>query len=508
MFKKLANYLNPVNRLGKKRSLLFPFTFSLAVCIISEILANEILHAPGIVGRYIILVNVASLIYFAFRDGVLAGILASVIPTLYYLYIIYTRHYTGEQLTAGITTTISLGILYIFIASIIGWLKQTIDTLLEREMRARVHAEEAITRLDAILEQLPVGVLITDNNGNLDIANRRFDVLSGKNVTKANINKLEDYIILKEDGTPMEDEDWPLSQALTTGKSTSRELFVRRPDGKKLYLQMSASLIRNKQKKVIAGAAIISDVTQQKEMEQRKDDFINMASHELRTPLTSVNIYMNVLRRHMEATKDQRGLMLQNKIDKQLFNLTELVYRLLDITNIEKGKLTLRKEKFFVKELSGEIVESLENLSKHKLILDWNTREVVNADRERIRQVLINLVSNAIKYSPEDSEIVIGSKKDDRYLIVSVTDSGMGIPKKDVTKVFERFYQVDEKRGKTYPGLGLGLHICKKIIEAHNGKIWVESAFGKGSTFYFSLPIYKKSINGRLARSFAAHEQA
>ena len=195
----------------------------------------------------------------------------------------------------------------------------------------------------------------------------------------------------------------------------------------------------------------------------------------------------------MEKANDTKGLSLQEKIDKQLFSLTELVYRLLDITNIEKGKLTLQKEKFYVKELTEEIVDSLQNLSKHKLVLNWHTRELVMGDRERIRQVLINLVSNAIKYSSEDTTIMLGSQKNDGYINVFVKDAGRGIPKDDVSKIFDRFYQVDEKRGKTYPGLGLGLHICKKIIDAHGGKIWVESALRKGSTFYFSLPNYKGS---------------
>jgi PAS domain S-box-containing protein len=384
-----------------------------------------------------------------------------------------------------------LGAVYLIIASVIGWLKQTIDSLIKREMQARIDAQEAKTRLEVILEQLPVGVLVTDKHGNLDIANKQVDMLSGKKVTPENFEDTSGYKFIKSDGKPMEDADWPLAQAFTSGKSVKKEILVKRPDGKKLYLHISSSLIRNKQKEVIAGASIIDDITQQKEMEQRKDDFINMASHELRTPLTSVNIYMNVLRRHMEAAKDQRGLQLQGKIDKQLLSLTELVYRLLDITNIEKGKLLLQKETFYVKELAEEIVESLQNLSKHELVLDWHTKIPVLADRERIRQVLINLVSNAIKYSPENTRITIASEKNDGSIVVSVNDAGMGIPKRDLPKVFDRFYQVDDKKVQTYPGLGLGLHICKKIIEAHGGKIWVESEVGKGSTFFFSLPKHK-----------------
>jgi PAS domain S-box-containing protein len=490
--KKIANYLNPFANLGKQKSgVIFPLIFMICWILALEFYGQVIIKNPTAVGLPAIIFNLVYIVYFSFRDGFKGGFAATIITIFYYMYIINSRHYEGQRLINSINTVVALGFVFFLISGVIGWLKQMLDKLINEEMLARLDAEEAKTRLEVILEQLPVGVLITDKNGKFSIANKQADILSGRKITAGNYEKVSGYMLIKEDGKPMKDADWPLAQAIATGKSATKEILVKRPDGKKLYLNISASLIHNKRKEVIAGAAIISDITGQKEMEERKDDFINMASHELRTPLTSVNIYMNVLRRHMEKANDSRGLSLQEKIDKQLFSLTELVYRLLDITNIEKGKLTLQKEKFFVKELTAEIVESLQNLSKHKLILNWHTNELIMADRERIRQVLINLVSNAIKYSPEDTKIMLGSQKNDGYINVFVKDAGRGIPKDDTKRIFDRFYQVDEKRGKTYPGLGLGLHICKKIIDAHGGKIWVESELGKGSTFYFSLPIYK-----------------
>ena len=492
--RKIASYINPFANLGERKSqILFPLIFMVCWTLALEFYGQVIIKNPNAVGLPAIILNLVYIVYFSFRDGLRGGFIAAIITIFYYIYIINSRHYEGQRLASSINTVVALGFVFFLISGVIGWLKQTIDKLITQQIQARLHAEEAKTRLDAILDQLPVGVLVTDKNGDLDIANKQFDIISGRKVTHANFDKISKYVTFKEEGKQMEANDWPLIQAFATGKPAKKEVFIKRPDGKKMYLNISASLIRNKKKNVIAGTAIINDITQQKEMEERKDDFINMASHELRTPLTSVNIYMNVLRRHMEKANDTKGLSLQEKIDKQLFSLTELVYRLLDITNIEKGKLTLQKEKFYVKELTEEIVDSLQNLSKHKLVLNWHTRELVMGDRERIRQVLINLVSNAIKYSSEDTTIMLGSQKNDGYINVFVKDAGRGIPKDDVSKIFDRFYQVDEERGKTYPGLGLGLHICKKIIDAHGGKIWVESALGKGSTFYFSLPIYKGS---------------
>jgi signal transduction histidine kinase len=232
---------------------------------------------------------------------------------------------------------------------------------------------------------------------------------------------------------------------------------------------------------------VMNDLTERKELENKKDDFISMASHELKTPLTSMNIYFQVLKKHLETINDEKGLGLQKKISKQLVSLTDLVKEMLDVASIEKTKLQLKKEKFLIEELAEEIVESLQYLSNHELQLDWSTKHHVVADKERIRQVLINLVSNAIKYSSQHTKIIIRSKKKDEMIIVSVEDSGIGIAEKDRSKLFGRFYQAGEGE-KTYPGLGLGLYISSQIVAMHGGEIWVDSEIGKGSTFYFSLP--------------------
>lgn len=491
--KKILKYLNPLAQLGKKRySLAFPLTFSLVVCIISEIYANQIVHNPGIVGRYIILVNVASLIYFSFRDGVRAGIIASIIPILYYVYIIYSRDYTGTRLTSGIVATVSLGALYLIIAGIIGWLKQTIDNLIEKEQVARIHAQDAKTRLEAIMEQLPVGVILTDKEGSLDMSNKQADLIGGMKIPGFTLGKPETYpknnkFYAHENNKPLGNGDWPLVQSFKTGKPVEKYISLERPDGKELYLQVKSSIIRNKKKEVLAGATIITDITQQKEIEDRKDDFINMASHELKTPLTSTKLFIKSFEKHLKNNGDEKGVQLLGKIDKQMNKLTHLVKELLDVTNINRGQLKLTKEQFPISEVIKETIEDLGPTTKQQFQIKNVTNHIVNADKEKIMQVLANFITNAIKYSRSE-DIIIKSKKENNSVVVGVQDFGIGIPKNQQKKIFGRFYQAHKTAENTYPGIGLGLFIASEIINLHKGKIWVESELDKGSTFYFSLP--------------------
>ncbi len=236
---------------------------------------------------------------------------------------------------------------------------------------------------------------------------------------------------------------------------------------------------------------MIIDITSQKELESRKDNFMSMASHELKTPLTSALVFSQVVKKQFNRRKYRETGVLLDKLDSQLQKLSLLVQDLLDTTRMQKGKVTLRKEKFKVRDLVKEVAEELKLVSEHKLTLDWHTTNPVYADKERIRQVLSNLITNAIKYSPEDTKIIIASQKKDHVLQVSVQDFGIGIESKDQNKIFERFYQAGDS--STFPGLGLGLFISSEIIKQHGGKMWVESKNGSGSTFFFTIPIMTNS---------------
>jgi PAS domain S-box-containing protein len=235
------------------------------------------------------------------------------------------------------------------------------------------------------------------------------------------------------------------------------------------------------------------DITDQKHLQQQKDDFIGIASHELKTPVTSIKAYTQVLERMLLKKGDEKEAMMIGKMDAQINRLTNLIGDLLDVTKINSGKLQFNDRAFDFNVLVGEVVEELQRTAEHHLLVEeLQETGTVLADRERIGQVITNLITNAIKYSPHSNRVVISTSLTDKEIILNVIDSGIGIAEDKLPKVFEQFYRVSGDMQHTYPGLGLGLYISAEIIKREHGRIWVNSEQGKGSTFSFALPVKKK----------------
>lgn len=223
-----------------------------------------------------------------------------------------------------------------------------------------------------------------------------------------------------------------------------------------------------------------------------RDQFIGLASHELNTPVTSLKIYAQYLEQKFRKEKDNKKAVLLAKMVQQIDKLSLLISDLLDVTKIERGKLVFREEIFSFDSLLLETIEQVQRTSNsHKILRKGLARIKLAADRERIKQVLINLLSNAIKYSPKATRIIVSVQTSTRSLTVGVQDFGVGIAKNKQDKVFERFYREEGRDEITYPGLGIGLYVASEIIKRYHGKMWVKSSKGKGSTFYFSLPLRK-----------------
>jgi signal transduction histidine kinase len=222
-----------------------------------------------------------------------------------------------------------------------------------------------------------------------------------------------------------------------------------------------------------------------------RDEFLSIASHELKTPITSLKVYTQVLGKQLR--KEEKPALYLQKMDVQITKLTQLISDLLDVSRIQFGKLAFQIEAFDINELVADIAETLQpTLDNHKIQIVGKSSKLVSGDRDRISQVLINLLTNAAKYSPDADKIVVSITNDQQKASVSVKDFGIGIDKKHVSRVFDRFYQIREKNSRAFPGLGMGLYICKAIIERHNGSLTVESEIGQGSTFQFTLPTSKK----------------
>lgn len=238
------------------------------------------------------------------------------------------------------------------------------------------------------------------------------------------------------------------------------------------------------------GACI--DITDQKLVQQQKDDFIGIASHELKTPVTSIKAYTQVLERMLQKKGEMSAAAMIGKMDGQINRLTSLIGDLLDVTKIHSGKLQFNNEEFNFNSMVKDRVEELQRTTdKHSLLENYAETGTVYGDKERIGQVISNLVTNAIKYSPQKDKIIIHTLLNNSEVILCVEDFGIGIPPDKLDKVFEQFYRVSGDMQHTFPGLGLGLYISSEIIKREGGRIWVNSVEGKGSTFCFALPAMK-----------------
>jgi signal transduction histidine kinase len=236
---------------------------------------------------------------------------------------------------------------------------------------------------------------------------------------------------------------------------------------------------------------IIHDITERMRVEHRKDEFISMTSHELKTPVTSLKGFTNVLQRRLAKQGDEQGLHFLARMEAQLDKLTTLITDLLDISRLQSGQLALRAEPFDLDALIDETVENVQAAtSTHHLLIEGRSGAQVLGDKERLGQVFVNLLTNAVKYSPHADTVIVRllQEGDPGRAIVSVQDFGIGIDKTHHEKIFERFYQVTDPEERTYPGLGIGLYISSEIVARHHGQMSVESSRGKGATFFVALP--------------------
>lgn len=232
------------------------------------------------------------------------------------------------------------------------------------------------------------------------------------------------------------------------------------------------------------------DITEQALLQRQKDDFLGIASHELRTPVTSIKAYTQVLESIFAEKGNEQEAMMLRRMDKQINKLANLIDDLLDVTKIQAGKMVFNDQNFKFNELIKEIIADFEHVhQKHVITTHFSEDVDVFGDRDRIGQVLINLLTNAAKFSPDADSIIVETKRCEAGIQCSVKDFGVGIPKENQTHLFEQFYRVNPTILKGMSGIGLGLFICREIIHRQHGKMFVESDTGVGSTFSFTLPI-------------------
>jgi PAS domain S-box-containing protein len=281
-----------------------------------------------------------------------------------------------------------------------------------------------------------------------------------------------------------------LQKAIETHKDFATEMRSLHANGRITWIAGFGRAFYNDQGKAHRMIGIVIDITERKKLETQKEDFIGIASHELKTPVTSIKSYTQLLLEMLKIKNEAESLEIIEKLDRQVDRLAYLIADLLDITRISEGQMRLHRQRVDINVLVQEIAELMQRTTiKHVIELELPSLPVTNIDRERIGQVLINLLGNAIKYSPNGQRIIVQTELKDNMIRVNITDFGIGMSEETRQKVFERFFRAGDNKVQTFPGLGLGLFIASDIIKKHGGEIGVESEKNKGTLIFFTLPV-------------------
>lgn len=291
-----------------------------------------------------------------------------------------------------------------------------------------------------------------------------------------------------------EDRDWNLRDALLQHKEYHGEYRVEWPDGSLHWIAISGQGQYSQRGRPFAVVGVTLDITERKLEEQRKDTFIGIASHELKTPLTTLKGFTQLLTRQMKRLDMTDQVATLAKMDGQINALTRLVNELMDVSKIQAGQLEYTWGEVDIDQLVRHVVEMIQQTSQQHIIrICGETQCKILGDRAHLEQVLTNLLTNAIKYSPQARQVDVSLECEQDALFIKVRDYGIGIPAQERGRIFGRFYRAGTARKHAIGGLGMGLYIAQEIINKHRGKIKVESKEGEGSTFCVELPFSSPS---------------
>jgi two-component system phosphate regulon sensor histidine kinase PhoR len=338
-----------------------------------------------------------------------------------------------------------------------------------------------------ILKGMVEGILVVDERGRILVAN----------------NALRQFISLPSNisnRTPLEiirnsELEEAIRKVIQKGDSASFELNLPPPLGKTLEVNVVGILpspeeMEGGDERTRGAIAVFHDITRLKELERVHQDFVANVSHELRTPLTTIKGYAETLLEG--ALKEEVAFQFIQVIKRQSDRLAKIVEDLLTLSKIESKEFQLKIENLLLREVIEDVLNFIQETAEKKKIsisLELPDTLMVKADRNYLEQILTNLIDNAIKYGQEGGRLIISATQIKQIEIeIAVRDDGLGIPKEDLPRIFERFYRVDKGRSRELGGTGLGLSIVKHLVQAHGGRVWAESQLGEGSTFFFTLP--------------------
>lgn len=349
--------------------------------------------------------------------------------------------------------------------------------------------EQETKRLSSILSYMTDGVLATNRRGQIiminDMATKQLGVKESE-ARKMNILKLLDV-----------EDEYDLRDLIT--KVPVLTIDSQDENGEFLSLRVRFALIRRESGFISGLVAVLHDTTEQEKEERERRLFVSNVSHELRTPLTSVKSYLEALDEGA-LSEPVAPNFIKVSLD-ETNRMMRMVSDLLSLSRIDNATshldIELTNFTAFITFILNRFdkIRSQNDDKKYEIIRDYPINSIwVEIDTDKMTQVIDNIINNAIKYSPDGGKITVSMKTTETQMILSISDEGLGIPKKDLPKIFDRFYRVDKARSRAQGGSGLGLAIAKEIIKQHHGFIWAKSEYGKGSTFTIVLPYDKEAV--------------
>jgi len=376
-------------------------------------------------------------------------------------------------------------------------------------LASTLHDEKA--KSEIILTSIDDGVILIDSDKTIQLFNHGAEHITGWNQKDAVGLEYKSVIkLVDEKNEPYDDDQNPFEKIFKSAnplRDNNANLITS--SNKTVAISLSVSPLINQQQQLIGAVGVFRDVTNERQEEKQRAEFISTASHEMRTPVAAIEGYLALAMNDKVATIDTKARDYLEKAHTSTQHLGKLFQDLLTSARAEDGRLQnhpipiemgkflqqLAEDIRFTAEKKGLVVEYLigaptgqpidaSGVGVQKLV---KPLYYTNADPERIREVIVNLFDNAIKYT-ESGKITLGLTGDNNVIQIRVQDTGTGIPAEDITHLFEKFYRVDSTTTRTVGGTGLGLFICRKIVELYEGRIWVESKLGNGSTFYINLP--------------------
>ncbi|MCX7905756.1 MAG: HAMP domain-containing histidine kinase [Elusimicrobiales bacterium] len=374
--------------------------------------------------------------------------------------------------------------------------KDEVESAIEKAIneikKEKIKIENDYSRVESVISTIAGSEIIIDKDGNIIMSTPNSELVTGKELKEMSGKKLSEFLL-------GENKVINIAQDISEVSTKKIDTTVKIHGNNDLLKTMknSTAVIKNEEGKIVGTITVPHDIIKLKEIDQMKSDFISMITHELKSPLTSIKMALDLVSR--EENLDTSSKSMINAAIRNAERLNSIINDILDFSKLQSGKMVFNLQEVSPYEVIGDAIAAMKAWALSKNISLYskcdNGLPDIYVDKRKTEQILINLISNAIKFTPEKGIIEVGANTEGQFVKFYVKDNGCGIKKEDLGKIFEKFVQVAS--GEKIGGTGLGLAITKAMVIMQGGSIDVESEYGRGSTFYFKLPVYRKEKDSK-----------